>query len=432
MSGERTLAVVYDRGAASVTELAASLDGVADLAYLVPDNEHTAPLRPVMAELGRVLPLSGDPRRDAEAVARLAPDGIVTFSEYAIRSTARLAAALGLPYHDRQAALLLTDKFRQRDRLAAAGVDRVRCVRVSRAEDWWPALSEVGLPAVVKPVRGGASRDTHLIADERSAAERFAERFGAEPAGGGPDGAVVVEEFLAGRPAAPYGDYVSVESMCCAGEIRHLQLTGKFALAPPFRETGHFTPPALPPAEHAAVLRLTTGALRALGVRTGLTHTEIKLTVAGPRIIEVNGRLGGRMAELAGRAYGVDLVRIGCLLALGEALPPEPAEPAGVHFSYHCPGPAEACRLEAVHGAWAVRRLPGVLSYQLLDLPGQDLPDGVATYAFDLIRGQAADHRAMLDTMRAALGALTIEFSFPDGRRVTSRPGLVPTAGVPV
>ena len=50
----------------------------------------------------------------------------------------------------------------------------------------------------------------------------------------------------------------------------------------------------------------------------GLTHTELKLTASGPRIIEINGRLTGHMNLTTRSTLGIDLVRLGGLLALGE------------------------------------------------------------------------------------------------------------------
>jgi len=54
---------------------------------------------------------------------------------------------------------------------------------------------------------------------------------------------------------------------------------------------------------------LATAATKALRVRTGFLHTEIKVTPSGPRVIEVNGRLGGGLPNLLQQAAGFDLLR---------------------------------------------------------------------------------------------------------------------------
>lgn len=116
----------------------------------------------------------------------------------------------------------------------------------------------------------------------------------------GPEPALIVEEYLPGRDDQPLGDYVAVECAVDGGVVA-LAVTGKLRLLPPFRETGQFWPARLPADEREEIIDLAVAALEALDVRTGLAHVEIKLTPAGPRVIEVNGRLGGLQVDLAQR-----------------------------------------------------------------------------------------------------------------------------------
>src|SRR5580658_8041806 len=102
---------------------------------------------------------------------------------------------------------------------------------------------------------------------------------------------MVLEGYLADdadRPATPYAAYVSVESVTSEGVISHLALTGRFPLAENFRETGFFIPAALSEDDQAAALQLATEVIEAIGVTTGCLHTEVKFTLDGPRVIEVN------------------------------------------------------------------------------------------------------------------------------------------------
>jgi biotin carboxylase len=132
---------------------------------------------------------------------------------------------------------------------------------------------------------------------------------------------MLLEEYLVGAdiPAtAPFADYPSVETAVSNGELSHLALTGRFPPAPDFRETGFFVPAAVDEASRDLVLDLATAATKALRVRTGFLHTEIKLTPSGPRVIEVNGRLGGGLPDLLQQAAGFDLLRWTLRAALGE------------------------------------------------------------------------------------------------------------------
>ena len=56
----------------------------------------------------------------------------------------------------------------------------------------------------------------------------------------------------------------------------------------------------------------------ALGFADGVTHTELKLTPAGPELIEVNARLGGDLIPYLGlRASGVDPAAAAAAVACG-------------------------------------------------------------------------------------------------------------------
>lgn len=417
MTSLPTLAVVFDRGAVTTSELA-TLTDVADILFVVPDSDYAARLLPVLQELGAVLTLTGDTEADAGRIRRRNPAGIVTFSDPMLRETAGLAAALGLPFHHPRTALLLTDKFLQRARLRRAGVDSAKCRRVTGADHWWSAVAEVGLPAVVKPAWGAGSRDTWPVADEVAAKHLAAELL----PGSGPGRSMILEEYLPGRDMRPAGDYVGVESVCMGQRVAHIAITGKFPLEPPFREVGQYWPSVISEAEAAGVMRLTTNALRALDVRTGFVHTEIKLGPAGPRIIEVNGRMAGDLHQYAMQACSADLVRAACRLALGANVRLRPLRHPGVFFQYTSLGPARPCRLESVHGTRAVRETVGVAGYRSVVRPGQCLPGGVMTDPLDFLWGRAADHAEMFSVLDRALAKLSFEFSIDDAERFVIAP----------
>ena len=71
-------------------------------------------------------------------------------------------------------------------------------------------------------------------------------------------------------------------------------------------------------------MELAERAARALGVDVGCLHTEIKLTIDGPRVIEVNGRLGGGIPEMLELASGVSLFNVAARVAVEEQYEPRP------------------------------------------------------------------------------------------------------------
>ncbi|MEU1818472.1 ATP-grasp domain-containing protein [Streptomyces roseifaciens] len=418
MTTARTIAVVYDKGAVAPAQFAAGLSGLGELLFLLPDSAHNEEMRPLLEQVGRTLRLTGDTETDIAAVRAENPAAVLTFAESQLATTSALTSALGLPGHSPETTLMLIDKARQRARLAETGVDRVRSIALTSADEWPRVAAEVGLPAIVKPLRGEGSRGVFVVADPEEVERLVAEVFVTADATGT---TVVAEELLQGRTDLDFGDYVSVESLCGPQGITHLAVTGKLPLAPPFRETGYFWPPALPDGLEDEIRTLTGDALRALGVTNGLTHTEVKLTPDGPRIIEVNGRIGGHIHQLGQESSGVDLARVAALLALGEQVRLPALRPGRVHFVFIGLAPVEPARLVAVHGEDDVRALDGIAGYRGFTRIGEELPGGVNTQILYLVWGSGADHAEMAALYDKTLSALAYDFAFADGttRRVT-------------
>ncbi|MGC4804950.1 ATP-grasp domain-containing protein [Micromonospora sp. DT233] len=354
--------------------------------------------------------LECDPGEPDEAVARIArhrPAGITTFSEGMVPLTSVLAHGLGLPYHDRETVVGLTNKWEQRRRLAAAGVDTLWSRRTTSRAEILAALAERSAPVVVKPVRSQSSIDTHLL--------RSAEDLPAELAPT-PERPFVVEEYLLGSDQGEYGDYVSAETFVDGEHTYPLGVAGKYPLIAPFREQGQFLPTHRPVTEHAEVLRLATEAARALGVRRGLVHSEIKLTPDGPRIIEVNGRLGGFHAELYQRGTGQNLIELGIASACGDPVqPPPPSYDRQVQFHFWNQPPLHGGVLLGIEGVDAVRAEPGIVDYTPRVAVGRELAPTVMTFQLDLLRGHAPDHRAMLALIDRCHAHLRFAFAHADG-----------------
>jgi len=313
------VAVGYGPRCVPVMQLVEAAAGLCDLLWMI---DTAVPGMSEMADLlnrfGPVVDLKGTSAEQAiKILADWEPDGMTTYLDAGMVEIACVAEGLGLAFHNPSTAAALTDKARQRRALAAAGLDVPPCHLV-RPHQTGRELSiveaEVGWPAVLKPRSAQGSRCTFLARD-RAELENLLVALGP----GRPD--MVLEGYLADDPARaddPYAGYVSVESVVADGAISHVALTGRFPTAENFRETGFFIPAALDAESRSAVLALATRAIDALGVRTGCLHTEIKFTPAGPRIIEVNGRLGGGVPEMLERAAGVSLLDLTLRVALGE------------------------------------------------------------------------------------------------------------------
>ncbi len=389
--------VPYGYRSLPVLQLSASAEGVCNLVWLVrgSDPECVAMDR-LLRRLGEVVDVDGlSPAEAAEQLAPLAPRGAVAFRDDDLVFMAEVARHFGLPFHHPEVAHRLVDKCEQRRALGAGGLDVPRCWEVPARRDRWfmsTLLGEAVFPAVLKPRQGSGSRHTFLVESATEFLETIDEI--AHAPGGRED--MVLEEYLPSAPGAEtarFADYVSVETMVDARGFHHFALTGRLHLVAPFRETGFFIPSDLGAAATDAVLETATQALTALGVTFGCLHTEIKLTPDGPRVIEVNGRLGGGIGEMLQVAAGVDPVRLSLRQALGE-----PAAPEGlVHCQrvgyrlFHQP-PLSARRILGVDGLQEISALGGVASVGLHLSAGDpvDGRQGTRSFVFSVVGAAAA------------------------------------------
>ena len=304
----KRVAIVYGTGAATPAEIISSLDDLADPVFVLPDAEQESDLAEFLSEFATVATF--------DRVPELEPQGVLTFSDFQMERAAELADLLELPFHSPATAHNMTRKFLQRSILNRHGIGHTATALILDRATAEVAAEQVPLPGVLKPNRGFGGTDTYLVESRAQLLELVEQLIGRSSVT--QNEGYVLEELIIGLDMEPpWGNYVSVESVVHAGNISHLGITGKLALAAPFREQGSYLPVRTDGFDEEAVLDMTGKALAALEVGDSICHTEIKITPDGPRIIEVNGRLGHPIFDLFQRAHGVDLIRTAAELALG-------------------------------------------------------------------------------------------------------------------
>ncbi|MFH8258785.1 acetyl-CoA carboxylase biotin carboxylase subunit family protein [Streptomyces roseolus] len=313
-----------------------------------------------------------DPEAIAAAVTELTQaggsTGVFTWDELVLEATARAAEALGLPHTSVAAVTRCRDKYATRSLMREAGLPSPRYRLTSSADEAAAAAAEFGYPVVVKPRSLAGSIGVVKAEDESAVRAAFDLATGAAyatlPAGEG----ILVEEFLDGPE-------ISVDSVVFEGNVRCVHVARKRVGFPPyFEEVGHLVTAdaagALPP----EVAELIESAHRTLEVDFGVTHAEVRLTADGPRLIELNARLGGDLIPLISRmATGIDLVKAAAEIALGRSpeLGTEGREPGGtaeIRFVY----PPYDCTVREVD-LGNVQGLPGVAYTTALAGPGTRL-----------------------------------------------------------
>ncbi|GHJ49483.1 carboxylase [Catellatospora sp. TT07R-123] len=266
-----------------------------------------------------------------EIIAREPVAGVMTWDEARTPQAAELARELGL-IGDPAAIARCRDKHQTRLALAAAGVAQPQSQPVASLAEAAEVAARFGYPVILKPSELALSAGVIKVErpEDLPAAYEFTngQRHGALPDW---RPVVLLEEYVD-------GEEISVDAVSHRGELTPLCLARKEIGYPPYCiEVGHYVHGDDPLLHDPEILDLLRGAHAALGFTDGVTHTEIKLSSRGPRIIEVNGRLGGDMIPYLGlRATGVDVGLAAAAAATGRA--PETAPDrklvAAVRFFY--------------------------------------------------------------------------------------------------
>jgi biotin carboxylase len=412
----KSIAITYEASSVSPMRIARDVAGQWRLIWLI-DRAKSDPGTGVrlLAKLGPVVDVTGlDSAAAAVALRPFEPSGILAFAETDLLAASQIAHELGLCFYSPDTAKRLINKRAQREALAAAGIPVPRFWSIPRQHDrsWRDEVAgAVQYPAVLKPQAGSGSRNTFRVADAATLAalidDEDSDLLG--------DDGWIVEEYL--RDGVPrqeqvYADYVSVESVVTQGQFSHVAVTGRLPLSEPFRESGFFIPSNLGGELLTEVVELAELAAKALGVDVGCLHTEIKLTVDGPRVIEVNGRLGGGIPEMLELASGVSLFNIAARVALGEQFNLSRLPCDKVAYLFYMQAPYEAVTLNRLEGLDRVRALPGVDTIFLNRQPGDgvDWRDGNHGYLYSVL-GVAEDHDAMRGLHHTIGDIVDVDFS---------------------
>lgn len=281
--------------------------------------------------------------------------GCLTFSDYHAETAAAVAYALGLPGPDPEVVRMAKHKDRLRERLRGTSF-AVPHVLVTASGDLPDAAACLGFPLVAKPTAAGGSIGVFLARDRRELenAYRAISAMRATSRGNALDGHVLLEQYLEGP------EY-SVETLTWQGHthvygILRKELHSEYR----FTELAHSFPALEDTADGPVLKGFVTELLAFLGFSEGAAHTEVKMTAAGPRLVELNPRLLGE--------HGATLLRLVCdtdpyvhtmLVATGARPGPgSPRPDRGAALAALTAG-REGC-LRSIKGVAEAREMPGV------------------------------------------------------------------------
>ncbi|MGW0854326.1 ATP-grasp domain-containing protein [Streptomyces sp. NPDC002690] len=294
--------------------------------------------------------------------------GVLAVIDYYVPVVAETARALGLPGLDPEAAHIARNKLRTREVCAGLGVPTPKFHRAMSRADAVAAARSVGFPCVVKPLTEAASIGVRLCRDADEVAAHHDE-LTASPVdmrGMPKPGGVLVEEYLTGYE-------LSVEVFTTGKGPQVIGVTDKALTAHPyFVETGETFPTQLADSVKDMAVSAALDALSAIGHDFGAAHVEIKVTADGPRLVEINARMGGaQIGRIIEEATGLDLLREILRLHVGQD-PDLTRTRTGAAASRYLTA-TDTGVLRGFDGEELVRRLPGVLAIDLYAAPGAEV-----------------------------------------------------------
>ncbi|HEY2013047.1 MAG TPA: ATP-grasp domain-containing protein [Bryobacteraceae bacterium] len=323
-----------------------------------------------------------------DALRNFAVDGVAAVGDQPAILAAETAQMLGVPFHSAAAAHACQDKYLARQLFQAAGMRVPPFFRAKLDTDPYQLAERASYPCVLKPLGLSASRGViranngeEFVAAFRRIA-KIGERF------------VQVENYIPGREFA-------VEGLATNGELRALALFDKpDPLEGPFFEETIYVTPSRESSEVQEALLSTTGrAVRALGLRHGPVHAELRYDAEGAghpadniTMLEAHARpIGGLCARALRFDGGVPLEELILRHAVGEDV-------SGARLD----GPASGVMMipipkggiyQSVEGTERAAAVAGIEDVVITAKGGQQLiplPEGASYLGFLFARGNSA------------------------------------------
>jgi biotin carboxylase len=239
-----------------------------------------------------------------QTVARLRarrPVALIAGIESGVELADRLSEALGLRTNGTALSRSRRDKFAMIETVRAAGLPAAAQILAEDRDcllQWYRGAGAGRV--VVKPVRSAGNDGVFFCDDEREVGAAFDALVDTVGALDLRNSAVVAQEYLLG--VEYYVNTVSLDGVHYVTDVhstRHLNVNGVRDLL----GGSHLLPRRGP--EQDQLVDYVLRALDALAVRNGPAHSEVKLTAAGPRLVETAARIcGADLPVLVGKAIG--------------------------------------------------------------------------------------------------------------------------------
>lgn len=264
-----------------------------------------------------------------EAALKFNPDFIITSaSDMPVRTVSWVNEKLGKETEiSYRGAICATDKVAMRNKMKEAGVPIPEFYEVTSFKEFVNIAVNMNDQFILKPADNAASRGVVLV-DKLSNPDyeeiyEYCVKYSHS-------GVVLVEEYMDGSE-------VSVEAFSVNGTPHIITITDKLVTKIPFFvELGHTEPSRLSYEVQEKIKEVANSAIKAIGMKNGPTHTEIKITENGPKLVEIAARMGGDFitSKLVPLSTGVDLVDCSFAYLLNEKIDYEHKHDSGAAIRF--------------------------------------------------------------------------------------------------
>ncbi|MET8129230.1 ATP-grasp domain-containing protein [Streptomyces sp. NPDC005065] len=242
----------------------------------------------------------GDLDATARAVAAHHPVAVVAGGEIGVELADALSERLGLPTNGSALSTARRDKYVMIETIKRAGVPGARQLLAESGDEVARWHEELGGRIVLKPLRSAAGNGVFFCNTPEESTAAFARIVGHSNVFSERNSGAVAQEYLRGTEyMVNTASRDGVHRVCEIWRTTRVTANGVADLS----DTVY-----LMPRKGAVQDELTAYAARvldALGIVHGPAHVEIKLTAAGPRLVEVGARIcGANLPYYAQIAHG--------------------------------------------------------------------------------------------------------------------------------
>ncbi|PIU21056.1 MAG: hypothetical protein COT15_04355 [Candidatus Diapherotrites archaeon CG08_land_8_20_14_0_20_34_12] len=342
-------------------------------------------------------------------------DGAITFWEDDVPLLAKICEKFDFVGPSVDTALKARNKFEMRTAFKKKNMNTPKFFLISDRQDLEKAMTKIKFPAVIKPCWGSDSEFVIKIEERDDAANTYeyvvknaTPKF--NPIFNYNNSQFILEEYLSGS------EY-NIETLVQQGIPRAIAISDKMKMkAPYFIETGDVMPTSLDAKMREKVEKEVYKAIRAIGLRNGITHTEVKLVDNKPMVIEIAARMGGDyLWDWVKNVWTVDLVEQSLLIALGKKITAKKSTKPKCYMAGKYIIPQSSGIVSGIQGIKEITEMPGVYELKIFQNLGEAIlipPEGFETLGWIVTKGKTEeDSEAILMEALMKFDYSIIEFA---------------------